>query len=53
MSYFHYFCLFAHSGVQYILCCVLFVFVFVPYVANFSRLYIYDRSFNFEKFITI
>ena len=29
MSYLHYLCLFAYSGVQYILCCVLVLFVFV------------------------
>ena len=29
MSYLHYFCLFTYSGVQYILCCVLVLFVFV------------------------
>jgi hypothetical protein len=41
MSYLRYLCLFAHSGVQHILCCV-FCFCFVclrlvyPYVASFS-----------------
>jgi len=29
MSYLHYLCLFAHSGVQYILCCVFVLFFFV------------------------
>jgi hypothetical protein len=29
MSYLRYFCLFAHSGVQHILCCVLVLFFFV------------------------
>jgi len=29
MSYLRYLCLFAHSGVQYILCVFLFCFVFV------------------------
>jgi hypothetical protein len=29
MSYIHYFCLFAHSGVQHILCCVFVLFFFV------------------------
>ena len=35
MPYVRYFCMFAHSGVQHILCCVfvLFFFVFVPYVS--------------------
>jgi len=31
MSYLHYFCLFAHSGVQHILCCVFVLFFFVLY----------------------
>jgi hypothetical protein len=39
-----YLCIFAYSGVQYILCCVL--FFFVPYVANFSRLSIFDCPFS-------
>ena len=29
MSYLRYLCLFAHSGVQHILCCVFALFVFV------------------------
>ena len=29
MSYLRYLCLFAHSGVQHILCCVFVLFVFV------------------------
>ena len=29
MSYLHYLCLFAHSGIQHILCCVFVLFVFV------------------------
>ena len=29
MSYLRYLCLFAHSGVQYILCCVFVLFFFV------------------------
>jgi hypothetical protein len=29
MSYLRYLCLFAHSGVQYILCCVFVLFVIV------------------------
>jgi hypothetical protein len=30
MSYLRYFCLFAHSGVQQILCCVFVFFVLLP-----------------------
>ena len=30
MSYLRYLCLFAHSGVQHILCCDFVLFVFVP-----------------------
>jgi hypothetical protein len=42
MSYLHYLCLFAHSGVQHILCCVFVLFVFVlPNVASFSGLSIF------------
>ena len=37
MSYLRYLCLFAHSGVQCILCYVFVLFFFV-YVASFSRL---------------
>ena len=35
MSYLHYLCLFAYSGVQHILCCGFFPYC-VPYVASFS-----------------
>ena len=45
MSYLRYVCLFARSGVQYILCCIFVWFFFmscVPYVANFSGLSIFD-----------
>ena len=40
MSYLRYVCLFAHSGVQHILCLFLFCFSSscVPYVASFSYL---------------
>jgi accessory gene regulator protein AgrB len=43
MSSLRYLCLFVHSGVQHILCCVfaLFVFVFVPYVASFSEMSVF------------
>jgi hypothetical protein len=38
MSYLHYLCLFAHSGIQHILWCVLFRFSSscVPFVSSFS-----------------
>jgi hypothetical protein len=42
MSYLHYLCLFVHSGVEYILCCVFALFFFVLYIANFSGLSILD-----------
>ena len=43
MSYLHYLCLFAYSGVQHILCCAFVLFVFVlPNVASFSGLSIFD-----------
>ena len=40
MSYLRYLCLFAHSGVQHILCCVFVCFSSscVPYIASFSGL---------------
>jgi hypothetical protein len=41
MSYLGYLCLLTYSGVQHILCCVVFLFCLssscVPYVASFSR----------------
>jgi hypothetical protein len=48
MSYLRYLCLFAHSGVQHILRCdfSLFVFVFVPYVADFPGLPIFECHFG-------
>ena len=47
MSSLRYLCLFAHSGVQQILCCVfaLFVFVFVHYVASFSEMSVFIAPF--------
>ena len=51
MSYLRYSCLFAHSGVQQILCCV-FCFVYirlvfcVPIVPSFSGLSIRDCPFD-------
>jgi hypothetical protein len=51
VSCLRYLCLFAHSGVHHILCCVVFLFCFssscVPYVASFSGLYFLDCSFDF------
>ena len=52
MPYVRYFCMFAHSGVQHILCCafVLFFFVLcsVAYVASFSGLSpsLYSRNIS-------
>ena len=45
MSYLRYMCLFVHSGVQRILCCVFDLFVFV-YVVSFSGLSIIDCIFG-------
>jgi hypothetical protein len=45
MSFLRYLCLFAHSGVQHILCCV-FCFVLLPYVASFPGLSIFDSHFG-------
>jgi hypothetical protein len=38
MSYLRYLCLFVHSSVQHILCCVFVLFFFI-YVASFSGLF--------------
>ena len=46
MSYLPYLCLFAHSGVQHILCCVLFVFVLCTIFVCFSGLSIFDCLFG-------
>jgi len=48
MSYLRYLYLFAYSGVQHILCCVLFSFSSscVPYVASFSELSIFGCPFD-------
>jgi hypothetical protein len=48
MSNLRYLCFSVNSGVQHILCCVfvLFSYVFVPYVASFSGLSIFDCSFG-------
>ena len=51
MSYLRYLCLYEHSGVQHILCCVFALFVLVlctvSHVASFSGLSIYDYTFGF------
>ena len=49
VSCLRYLCLFAHSGVHHILCCVVFCFSSscVPYVASFSGLSFFDCSFDF------
>ena len=50
MFYLRYLCLFAHSGVQHILCYVFGLFFFsfcVHYVASFSGLSIYYCTFDF------
>jgi hypothetical protein len=39
MSYLHYLCLLANSGVQHTLCFVLFFSSCVPYIASFSGLF--------------
>ena len=44
MSYLRYLCLFAHSGVQHILCCV--TYSDVPCVASISGLFIFDCPFG-------
>ena len=48
MSYFCYLCLLAHSGVQYILRCILFSLSSscLPYVSSFSGLSIFDCRFG-------
>ena len=49
MSYSLYLCLLTHSGVQHILCCVVFLLCFsssyVPYIASFSGLYLRYSTF--------
>ena len=58
MSYLRYLCLFVHSGIQHILCCVfvLFVFVLLPVSLDcpfsfapsvFSYVYLNIRNLNF------
>jgi hypothetical protein len=50
MSYLRWLCLFAHSGVQHILCCVFPLFVssmLVIYVVSVSGLSIFDFPFGF------
>ena len=53
MSFLRYLCLLACSGVQHILCCVVFLFCFssicVLYVASFSGLYIFDFPFCIDQ----
>ena len=46
ISYLRYLCLFTHSGVQHILCCVFALFVFVFCVLCFSGLSIFDCPFG-------
>jgi hypothetical protein len=50
MSFLRYLCLFTHSAVQHILCCVVFLFCFasscVPCVVGFSGLSISDCPFG-------
>ena len=45
MSYLHYLCLFVHSGIHHILCCVFVLFIFI-FVASFSVLSIFDCPFG-------
>ena len=52
MSYLCCLCLFAHSGIQHILCCVFVLFVFimcVPNVASVSELSIFDSPAVFSN----
>ena len=53
MSYLRYLCLFAHSGVQHILCCVFVLFSLVlfslVYVASFSGFSLFDPPSVFSK----
>ena len=42
MSYLRYLCLFAHSGVQHLLCCVFGLFVFVLYTLWYQFLWTVD-----------
>ena len=51
MSYLHYLCLFAYSGVQDILCCVFVCLSSscVTYVASFYGLSIFDCLFSFSN----
>ena len=48
MSYLHYLCLFTYSGVQYILCCVFVLFVFVlctlMFPVSLDSLFLIDPS---------
>ena len=48
MSYSRYLCLFVHSGVQHILCCVFVLFYSscVPHVNSLSGLSIFDCLFG-------
>jgi hypothetical protein len=50
MSYLRYLCLFVYSGIQHILCCVVFLLCFssscVPFVASFSGLSFFDCPFG-------
>ena len=51
MSYLRYMCVFVHSGVKHILCCVC-ICLFsscVPYAASFSGMSIFDCPFGILK----
>jgi len=52
MSYLHYLCLFAHSGVQHILCCVFILFVFVLCTLCYQFLYIVHFWFPLRYSLT-
>jgi hypothetical protein len=43
----HYLCLLAHSGVQHILCCALFIFVLSTQICQFSLISIIGYPFGF------
>jgi hypothetical protein len=56
MSYLRYLCLFVHTGVQHILCCVFLLFLFVlctPYVASFSVHSSWSIVYPLGKYISL
>ena len=53
MSYLRYLCLFSHSGVQHILCCVFVLSFFVLCTFMLSGLFILDCPFGFHSFSVV